>query len=162
MSKREAQEYFGGLPTDPEVRKLREHFGDMQKLRGTTISHEDIEKVIGVKREDNRYKTITNAWRKRIRKETGVEIRGDLAEVIGIGFRVLTDGEQVTFSTDLRQRGAKRIRHSHIALANTDEEKLTDEQKRERAHGLHAAKMLHTALIESRRFLPEPPKSPQG
>lgn len=153
--------YFGGLPTDPEVRRLREAFPDVLALRGTTIEHSQIEAIIGEKRTTNRYRSITTAWRRRVRKETGVEIRGDMPEIVGVGFRILSDGEQVTFSIDLRQRGARKIRHSHVALANVDSAKLTEEERRVRDHGLHAAKMIHTAIVESRKYLPEAPKPPQ-
>jgi hypothetical protein len=158
MSK--AQEYFGGLPTDPEVRKLRERFPDMESLKGMTITHEEIEVTINLRRDHDRYHTVTTAWRKRVAKDTGIIIRGDWPETIGIGFRVLSDSEMLRFSVDRRKRGGRMIRSSHIALANIDDSKLTDEERRLRQHGLHAVKMIHTAIIEARRFIPEPPKPP--
>lgn len=159
----EAEHYFGGLPTGPEVRKLQERFPNMESLIGTTIPHEDIEETIGVKRNESRYRTITNAWRKRVAKDTNgrVQMRGDLREYVGVGLRVLSDGEMVEYHTDLKQSMVRKGRKAYVVLANTEESNLTDEQKRIRSHGLHAMKMIQTAMIESRKFIPEPPKPPE-
>lgn len=159
-----SREYFGGLPTGPDVRKLQEHFPDMESRIGSVITHEEIETVIGIKRDQARYKTIVTAWRKRIAKDSNgrVQIRGDLREYVGIGFRVLNDSEMVEFHTDLKQSMTRKGRRAYIVLVNSDESKLTDEQKRIRNHGLHAMKMIQTAIVESRKFLPEPPKPPQS
>ena len=152
--------FFGGLPTGPDVRKLQEHFPDLESRLGITIPHEEIEKVLGLKRHETRYKVVVMAWRKRLAQDSNgrVQIRGDLREVVGIGFRVLNDSEMVQFHSDLKRGMTRKGRRAYIVLANTDDAHLTDDEKRVRAHGLHAMKMIQTAMIESRRFVPSPPE----
>lgn len=144
-----------GMPTGPDVRKLLAHFSDMQSLRGTIIEHKTLETLIGVKREDNRYKTVVSAWRREVKKSTGIWIRGDLPEVIGVGFRVLTDDEQVRFSGNRFQQAGRKIRDGHGAAANANDARLSSEMKAERDHLLRGFAKLHTAVIESRRFVPK-------
>ena len=166
-AKKNAQNYFGGLPTGPDVRKLQEHFPDMESRLGTTIPHEEIEKVLNLKRHETRYKVVTMAWRKRLAQDSNgrIQIRGDLREIIGIGFRVLNDSEMIQFHSDLRHGMTRKGRKAYVVLANTDEANLSEDEKRVRSHGLHAMKMIQSAIIESRRFIPtipEPPKDKKG
>jgi hypothetical protein len=156
------QLYFGGIPTGPEVRKLQEAFGNISDRKGTTIRHEDIEGIIDIPRDSNRYRTVINAWRRKVASESGVEIRGDLREVVGVGFRILSDSEQISFGVSLRNRGGKKIRHSHRAIFNTDDKNLSAEERRIKEHGILAARHIHAAIVESRRFLPSAPDSPES
>jgi len=158
----EANIFIRGLPTDLEVRKLTEHFTDIHKLRGMTIKHEELERVTGLKRDTNRYRTVITRWRKRVTRETGIELRGDLRADIGIGIRVLSASEQLEFSGDLDHRAGSRIRHSHRAVANIDDSDLTEEERRTKDHRILAARHVYQAMIESRKFpvsLPAPPES---
>ncbi len=152
--------HFGGIPTDPQVRRLRERYGDIQALRGTTIRHEDIEDLIGEERGGSRYKTITDRWRRQVERETGVVISGQ-GEALGIGFRVLTDAEQVRFGVGQRVSAGRRILRWHSSVANTDPDKLDAPQRQARDFEIAAAAKLHLAMTEVRNALPArttPPK----
>lgn len=153
-----SQMYFGGLPTGPDIKKLETAFPDMLSLRGTNISHESIEAVLGIRRDSARYKTVCAVWRRKVSRDSGIEIRGDLPEIVGVGLRVLSDSEQLHFGGDLRGRAAKRIRRSHIVIGGTDDAKLTPEEKRIKDHGILAARHIHAAMMESRKFLPSMPE----
>ncbi len=147
--------YFGGLPTEPEIKKLEALFPDIAGMRGTTIPHEIIEEALKLSRDSSRYRTITMAWRKKIYKACGVGIRGDLREIVGVGFRVLSDSEQTAYGVDVGYRGARMNRRGHSLLANTDDSKLTEQEKLTKQHGMLRAAHIHSAYIESRRFLPK-------
>jgi hypothetical protein len=150
----EAKLHFGGQPTEPEVKKLLEQFPDAEQLRGTIISHEQIEAVLDVKHDSSRYRTITTAWRKTVRNDTGVEISGDSPEIVGVGFKVLTHSEQLRYGVSRKMRARRQIIKSHQAIASTDEAQLTAPECSIRDHELFAVKMIHTAMIESRKRLP--------
>ncbi len=147
--------YFNGLPTGPDVRKLESKFDDMDALKGSTIQHEEIEAVLGIDRSQARYKTVVNVWRKKIARDSGIEIRGDLKEVVGIGYRVLSDSEQLQFGGELRMRAGRKIRRSHVAIANTNNDNLTPEERRIKEHGILAGRHIHAAIMESRKLMIE-------
>lgn len=147
------QLYFGGLPTGPELRKLHEAFPDLASLRGTMITHEQLEPIVGAIRKSNRYRTILSRWRKQIEKATGIVIDGT-GEAQGVGFMVLADSDQVHFGVNKRKQAQRKIRRWHSSVANVNEEKLTSEERRIREHEMFAAGKIHAALMETRRPIP--------
>lgn len=152
--------HFRGLSTDPEVRRLQDRYPDVPALRGTMIPHEHIEAIIGERRDSARYKTITDRWRRRVERETGVVISG-VGEAVGVGFRVLTDAEQVLFGVSQRVSAGRRIHRWHTVVANTDPSKLQPSQRNIRDFEIAAAAKLHLAMTEVRSALPArtaPPK----
>lgn len=144
--------FTGGLPTGPQVRKLEAHFPDLEAMRGEIITHESIETAIGEKRDSNRYRTVTNAWRRKVERATGIVIDGR-GEAQGVGFRVLSHGDQVEFGVGQRRAGARRVRRGYQAVASTREESLTEEQRRVRDHEMAAAAKINAAIMEARRSI---------
>lgn len=55
--------WYSGMPTSPDVELIRENYPDLQV--GTRIPYEDISALIGVGVETMRFRSVTNAWRKR-------------------------------------------------------------------------------------------------
>jgi hypothetical protein len=157
----EANIFTKGLPTDFEIRKLTEHFTDIQSLRGSTIKHEELERVTGLKRDTSRYKTVVVRWRKKVARETGIEIRGDLRGDIGVGIRVLSASEQLEYSGDLDQHAGRKVRHSHRAVANIADSDLTEQERKIKDHRILAAKHVYSAMIESRQFRSLAPGPPE-
>ncbi|KQP36110.1 hypothetical protein [Pseudorhodoferax sp. Leaf274] len=134
--------YFGGMPTEPDVKKLLAAFPDIQE--GDEIAHEDIERVIGHKREDNRYRAVVAAWRKRLLNDENQ----DLGAVSGIGFKCLAPDERISRSVDGFQSGTRKQLRSvrRAQLVRTDDPILTAKQDGMRRYGLaladQAAKMM--------------------
>lgn len=145
----EATIHFGGLPTAPQVRKLEEAYPDLEALRGTNILHADIERLIGEKRGEGRYKTVTNSWRKRAEDKNFV-IDGE-GEAVGVGFRVLTHAEQAEHSRKRRKRGIRQIRRGFTEAVGVNTAKLSDEQRRLHEKDMLAFGRLNAAVLESRR-----------
>jgi len=148
--------YIGGLPTGPQVRQLEAAFSDLENLRGQIITHEQVEKAIGEERDSTRYKTVTSAWRRKVERAAGIVIDGR-GEAQGVGFRVLSHGEQVGFGVNQRRAGTRRIKRGYQSVASTNEGKLSLEQKRVRDHEIFAAAKINAAIMASRRQLGEPP-----
>lgn len=151
--------HVGGVPTDPEVRRLKDRYADVARLRGTTIPHDDVEELIGVSRHSSRYKTVTDRWRRHVERETGVVISGQ-GEAIGVGFRVLTHAEQVTFGVAQRVGAGRRIVRWHASIANTDPAMLSPAQRQVRDFEVAAAAKLHLAMTEVRHALAARPAPP--
>lgn len=151
--------HFTGLPTGPQVRKLEEAYPDLNALRGTFITHEAVERIIGEQRESTRYKTVTSAWRRKILNSLGIVLDGQ-GEAQGVGFRVLTHGEQLHKGVGWRRQAARRIRRSRDVVIWSDEDKLTPEQRRIRDYELAAHARLQAAVLGSRKKLGPPPTGP--
>ncbi len=61
-----AKLYFGGLPTEMDVRRLRDAF--TPKV-GTGVTYEEIENVIGARYKSGRFDSVTSAWRRGLMRE---------------------------------------------------------------------------------------------
>lgn len=75
----EAKLFNGGVPTAPDVKKLRDSFDSRMVVGGQTVTHEEIETVIDSKRGTSRYRSVISAWRKEIEnffKRKPVSVRG--------------------------------------------------------------------------------------
>lgn len=94
--------FFGGVPTQADVRKINEAFPNLQE--GDEISHEQIEQVLGYARTSNRYRTVTGAWRRQLLNDNGQEV-GALA---GVGFRCLKPDERISGSVKSFQSGTRK------------------------------------------------------
>lgn len=145
----EVQPYFGGLPTGPEVKKLRAAFPKIEELRGSMIEHGQLEEILGYSRGCNRYRTVVMAWRKAVERETGVVISGIQAR--GEGFMVLPDGEQVSFGVRERKAAGRKIRRAFSVIQSTDAAKLSDQEKAVRRHELLFVGKMHAMLAEARK-----------
>lgn len=105
--------FFGGVPTDADVRKLEDAFGVPEI--GTEIPHEDVESVLGLNRKQSRYITVTGAWRKRMATTHNVEI----AAIPKVGFKCLSDKERIEFGmkgfqSGMRKQGRSVRKVSHV------------------------------------------------
>jgi len=124
--------YFGGVPTDGDVRNLMDHFG--QPKPGDEIPHEEVEAVLHSTREASRYRTVTTAWRKKMLREHNV----DLSALPGVGFRCLTDAERVAAGVSGVQSGLRKQLHSVVRAdrVQTDDEALRAKQDVLRRDGI--------------------------
>jgi hypothetical protein len=123
--------FFGGMPTDIDVRRLEEAFPKLQE--GDDISHEQVEAVIGVDHTKSRYRVVTNAWRKQLLRDSNIE----LGSVSGVGFRCLKPEERISGSVKGFQQGVRKQMRSvkRSALVRTDDERLMKKQDLLRRYG---------------------------
>jgi len=115
----------GGIPTDPDIRKLREKWPTASLTQGLVITDDEVAKVIApVKPKTSRWRTVTDRWRRIVMRESGVII----GRIEGT-YRVLTDAEKV----ELMRRKVRTSRTyglAAIAIGTTvDLPSLTAEQR---------------------------------
>lgn len=72
--KSEGAVFFGGIPTDIEVAKLEEAFGTPDE--GVVLNYEDIDGVLGMSRDEARWRSVVGAWRKKLLREKNLTSRG--------------------------------------------------------------------------------------
>lgn len=136
--------FRGGVPTAPDVRKLREMFPDKDLNVGDVLAYDDIAEVVGCAYGTSRFKSITDRWRKLVENESGKIIGVSK----GVGFAVLSDSQKLEVShqklrTAVRSAGRSLTVAMHIDRSNlTDDERLRlDHQNRINASLLAAAQI---------------------
>ena len=143
--------YFGGMPTDPDVRKLLDAFPNLAV--GETVLYSDVSDVIGVPYGTNRWESIITAWRKRmLRPETNM----DLARISGTHFLVLSAPQRVNKGSENVRRRVRAIRRDANLVASVPAADLDDISKKHRDHVLKRAAILLDADREGKKI--DPPK----
>lgn len=115
--------FFGGVPTGPDVEKIRESYPDYQLQPGQIVPYGEIENIIMEKRGASRFKTVTVAWRNDVQLKTGHVIDPDVSAG---GFRVLTEEEKLEKAMKHRGKAKKQIIKGAKVLNITDRNALPD------------------------------------
>jgi hypothetical protein len=118
--------FFGGIPTDVDIRALRDAFPDSGLAVGKLIGYEEVERVVRCKRASARFKTVTSRWRRLVEKDTGM--------IIGVeptrGFVVLDDHEKLELSCQKVRSGVKFTRRGIRVAGHVERKGLSDEERR--------------------------------
>ena len=112
--------FFGGVPTDPEVKRIQKVYNELTLEEGTIIPYEDIEDIINESRETSRFKSVTTAWRKHVEKTTCKVI----GCVPGEAFKVLTDVEKLKLSGCKLKGAARSARRAYVVCNYVDTKKI--------------------------------------
>lgn len=112
-----------GLPTKPEVDKLINQFRNLKP--GDKIYYEQIERLIGVKKDTYRFRSIIVAWRKQLRNEYNIE----LAAVMNEGYQVMNGSERIEFAAKTTKYGVKRVRRAGDVVLRTNRIDLKPEER---------------------------------
>ena len=131
---------FGGVPTDPDIKLIRDRWPDADLKAGQAIDCDDVAAVLGLSNGSNRFQTVTARWRKLVEK-------GPTALVIGQRngvFQVLESGQVVNRNEGDFRSGFKRFRRGAIRGARSvDVLRLSeDEKKRHDLHTMLTGKVL--------------------
>lgn len=111
---------INGRPTRAQADKVFERVKSMAD--GDTISHGDVEAVMGEKKGTFRYATVLTAARKRIQRELGVH----LAAERGVGYRRCTGIEQIRHGVGSIGRGVRNIHKGVTMTAAVTDDRLPD------------------------------------
>lgn len=114
--------FSGGIPTAPDVEALIDQLGVPKP--GDEISYKQIETVINVSRERSRWKTVTNAWRKRLEHEYNLYLKAIPNE----GFQCMTNSERINLGVKKFNQGVSRISYSGKIVTKTARVGLSEEE----------------------------------
>lgn len=143
--------FMGGVPTDIEIRRLREKYPETDLAEGQIITHEEIESIIQERRDSYRYKTVTLRWRKLVEHLSGKI----LGPVLGVGLKVLNDGEKVTLSSSKLKSAGRLSRRSYNVLSLVDTKALNKQELVEYDHSLkNSASIMMISKLKSKTILP--------
>lgn len=142
--------FFGGIPTDPDIRLLREMYQDSE-LNGTVIPYQKVAEIIRCDRNSNRFKTITDRWRKIVEAESG--------KILGVkkgeGFVVLNDREKLDLSGQKLRSAARCANRSRVVASRVSINNLSSEDRARLEHNNKVSSgILAVAQIKSKQQLP--------
>lgn len=115
------KKFFVGVPTDIDVRLLRDKFGVPEI--GAEIDHRVIEETISHRRETFRYKTVVTVWRKKLLRDHNIL----LTPVPTVGYVVAGNKQRVDHCSR-KSKSAVRLIVKSSAIAERTDEKGLDEK----------------------------------
>jgi hypothetical protein len=136
-----AKVFLGGVPTEPDVKAIREAFPDVKP--GDTISYAAVAEIARLDARSNRIRTVLGAYRSTMLREANIKFR----TVAGIGLQRLTEAERTREGIKTFTKGARGVRRSVGDLAAVDTTKLDQVERQVNDH----ARRLATAAYDSLR-----------
>ena len=142
-----------GLPTGPDVKDLLDKYGTPGY--GVKIFYSDIYKLLQLdptkEKDRNRFKTVTNAWRKRLEKEHNIVTRA----LRGEAFQVMNASERVKDVAAHLVSGGRKIRKGAIRSRKIPLKEMT---ARDRVYNEHYQKICALTLNTVAEFVPALPR----
>jgi len=123
---RDGSRYFGGVPTDIDIRRLRDAFPDSDLTVGRLIPYERVAEIIGHAVASNRFKTVTARWRRLIEKDAAVIIGTEA----GKGFKVLDNREMLDVACGKQRSAVKSVKRSFHVAGYVERKSLPEEDQR--------------------------------
>jgi hypothetical protein len=141
--------FLAGMPTEPDVKLLKQAFELKDNLE---ISHEQVEKIIGVSRKTWRYRSIVDAWRRAVEREQNIII----GAIPGIGFKVLPPSERVSLCVSKVASGTRMVRRAGVRAAMIPTHNLSKEEQMKAEHVVRLAAKIDVAYKEAKRDILPP------
>ena len=122
--------FFGGIPTEPDVKTLRDAYQDEDLPVGLAIPFVDVAKHIKCSPDSYRFRTVTSRWRHDVEKDTGKVIGapGDKT------FLVLSASETLGLSKRKLHSSARAITRVLTLGSRITVSQLTEDEKKEHDH----------------------------
>ena len=137
------------LSTDPELASLANEFG--VPAPGTEITHEALEKLLGLRRGTPRYQTVIAAWRRQLLADH----RCRLKAVRGVGFTSAASPDSVGIAKDRYVGGVRKIHRSVTIASEANPYELDDNAKKVRDHVIRTGnKMLSLEATAKEPLVP--------
>ena len=118
-----ARPFLAGVPTKPDVDRLRKAFGI--PAVGVVIKWDEFEQVLQLNRSTHRFKVVLSSWRKSLFREHHVLIAAER----GVGLVRLDNNGNLVEAVKKEAEGWRRIGRSIRILSITDRNDLTPENK---------------------------------
>jgi hypothetical protein len=123
-----AIQYFGGVPTAPQVRMLMEEFKDVGP--GDEIPLSRVAELTGENPRSNRFRTVTDAFRRALRQKNLVTERVANSGTI----RIVPNEERSQFGARGIGKAHRHMGRSVAVIMSTPTEKLTETERNTNFH----------------------------
>ena len=121
----EACVYRRGIPTEPDVNKLKEKFPDTNLKNNDIIPYQDIALIIGVAVSSSRFKTVMSVWRKYLEQTSNIILK----PLKGQGYLVLSDSGKLNAAADKYKSAKKMAARAIIITTHINTSNLTQAEK---------------------------------
>jgi len=146
--------FFGGLPTDIDVAKIEESIGVPEI--DVLIPYSSIEAATGIARSSNRFKTVLEAWRRKLRNEKNI-----VTECVpGDGVKAATNSRRLELvDIGIKQSSRKVVRVIKIAESTPSdglkahEQKLREWQLKYGSDHIRMVQSSRKALVDEQKLL---------
>ena len=118
--------YRGGVPTDIDIRKIRERFPDSSLTVGRIIKYSDVEDVIDVIKNSFRFRTVTWRWRRIVESESAIIIGTERGE----GFKILNNNETFEYSNDKLRSAVRSAARSYHLYGYVERKELSKSEQK--------------------------------
>jgi hypothetical protein len=145
--------WFGGLPTDVDVKKIEEA---VEVEVGHLVAYERLEEILGLTRHEGRFRSVVGAWRSKLRRERNILTRGN-----GDGVLVCDQGQRVDLVDDKTARALRAVRSAHVDAARTERVDLSTAEARrlDHAQSLTGSMLTHAKRLAAEQKAALGPKS---
>jgi hypothetical protein len=142
---------------DRMVERLWERVGSLR--RGDTLLHAVVEDVLGVPPHTGHWPQCMKRLRRRLEHELGIA----MWPVVGIGYKLLTVGEQLNMLPRERlRRAARQERRARRSVEAIPADQLTPHQRRAQVAQCHALRAAATELRRQLRIQAVLSRKPEG
>jgi len=154
MEESNSKAYFSGIPTEPDVNKLVDKYPVDQLTPGYPMPYSEVSETIGEPVRSSRWRSVTEAWRKKIEKDYSIIIECNPYKQ---QFCVLTEGGKVNLSGKKLRSAVTSARRSLTILTTVEVKRLTeDERKNYEFNTLKSGSVVAAGQLRSgRAILPE-------
>lgn len=143
--------YFGGVPTEPDVKKLLERFDVEDMIPGHEIKYSEVSEVIGQPKEASRWRTVTTAWRRRLEKDRNIFIGCNPEKKC---FYVLSEGGKVGLSGSKLRSATVAAKRSFEVSNCVDTKKLSDDERRKHEfYSMKSGVMIAAGQLRSKKMI---------
>ena len=141
-----------GLPTDLDIKRLREAFPDNNMRPGNEIKYEHIGSLLNININSSRFYTVCCQWRKKLEQESNIiliPVNGQQK------FRVADDADKADISVSKSKTAGRYATRSIQIGSRVNRKNLTDDQlKRFDSNQKFAAAVIGYQTIKPQAELP--------
>jgi hypothetical protein len=148
--------FSAGVPTGPDVDRLIAKFGTPEE--GTVVPYREIVAVLGVKRGSGRWMSVIEAWKKKLRRESNIELKA----VVNVGFECLDPHKRVDYAGSKYKGGLRAITRSADLARNTRPQALTQRELRVQTHLIMVAAAIQLAAATEAKKITYPDPEVNG
>ncbi len=142
-----AKVFFGGVPTEPDVKKLIGAYGS--PAEGTVLPYDELSEVLQLSRRSSRFRTVITAWRKQLLKEYNLDSKARVGE----GIVILTPEQRVEESGKNLLSSARQVRRGFVRASTVPTARLDGISRQKHDHMMRIGRVMHDAITTNCKAL---------
>lgn len=137
--------FGGGVPTAPDVKKIVDSIGIPKE--GAVVKYTQLERLLHLKRDSFRFRTVLNAWKRKLFAENNVL----MTAVPTVGYKAADPSERIVESKSRVRSGFKKVKMGSVVAQATDRARLSDDEKIQQTK----LAMIHGQILLAQKTAPK-------